>query len=57
MIDTPHIVQTKAQLNAVIPLTIPRDEILNAMGPGIREVMAAIAAQGIALRGTCSRTT
>jgi effector-binding domain-containing protein len=48
MIDTPQIVQTSEQLAAVIHLTIPRAEIQNAMGPAIGEVMAAVAAQGIA---------
>jgi hypothetical protein len=33
---------------AFIHLTIPRAEIQNVMGPGINELMATIAAQGIA---------
>lgn len=48
MLDTPQITQTTAQLTAIIHLTIPKDEIQAAMGPGIGELMAAIAAQGIA---------
>ena len=51
MLDTPQITQTAAQLTAVIHLTIPREEIRNVMGPGIAELMAAIAAQGIAPAG------
>jgi effector-binding domain-containing protein len=51
MLDTPQIVQTAAQLAAVIRLTIPREEIRNVMGPGIGEVMAAVAAQGIGPAG------
>ena len=51
MIDTPRICQTAAQLNAIIHLTIPREEIRNVMGPGISELMATVAAQGIALTG------
>ena len=51
MIDTPHITQTAAQQAAIIHLTIPRDEIRNVMGPGLSEVMAAIAAQGVAPAG------
>ena len=47
MIDTPRIVPTAAQLTAFIHLTVPREEIGNVMGPGISEVRAAIAAQGI----------
>ena len=48
MLDKPQIVQTNAQLAAVIRLTIPREEIRNVMGPGIGELMAAVAAQGMA---------
>lgn len=51
MLDTPQIVQTKAQLTAIIRFTIPREEIRNVMGPGIAEVMAAVAAQGIGPAG------
>lgn len=46
MIDTPEITQTAARQIATIHLTIPREEIRTLMGPGIREVMAAVAAQG-----------
>lgn len=51
MIDTPRITQTPAQAIAYIHLTIPRDEIRHAMGPGISEVMAAAAAQGVGPAG------
>jgi effector-binding domain-containing protein len=51
MLDKPRIVQTDAQLTAIIRLTIPRTEIRNVMGPAIAEVMAAVAAQGIAAAG------
>lgn len=51
MIDTPQIIQTTARLTAIIHLTIPKNEIQSAMGPGIGELMAAIAAQGIAPAG------
>ena len=51
MFDTPRVIQTAAQPTAVIHLTIPRDEIRNVMGPGIGELMAGIAAQGVALAG------
>lgn len=51
MLDTPQITQTTAQLTAVIRLTIPREEIRHVMGPGIAEVMATVAAQGIAPAG------
>ncbi|MBO9539070.1 GyrI-like domain-containing protein [bacterium] len=51
MIETPQITQSEAQLTAFIHLTVPREEIQEVMGPGIGEVMAAIAAQGIAPAG------
>ena len=51
MIDTPQITQTAAQLTAIIPLTIPREEIRNVMGPGLGELMGALVAQGIAPAG------
>ena len=51
MIDTPQIVQTTAQLMAFIHLTVPRPEIRTVMGPGLSEVHAAVAAQGIAATG------
>ncbi len=51
MIDTPKIVQTKAQLTAMIHLTIPKADIQKEMGPGIEEVKAAVAKQGIAITG------
>jgi hypothetical protein len=51
MLDKPQIVQIDAQLTAIIRLTIPREEIRNVMGPGIAELMAALAAQGVAPAG------
>jgi effector-binding domain-containing protein len=51
MIDTPHITRTAAQLAAVIRITIPREEIRHVMGPGIGEILTAIAAQDIAPAG------
>lgn len=51
MLDAPRITQTPAQPTAVIRLTIPRAEIQQVMGPGISELMAAVAAQGVAPAG------
>jgi effector-binding domain-containing protein len=51
MLDKPQIVQAEAKLTAVIRLTSPRAEIQSVMGPAIAEVMAAVAAQGIAPAG------
>ncbi|MDB5294251.1 MAG: transcriptional regulator, effector-binding domain/component [Phycisphaerales bacterium] len=46
MIDTPQISETRAQQTAVIHLTIPREKIREVMGPGLNELMGAVAAQG-----------
>ena len=51
MLETPRIVQTDAQATAIIHLTIPREEIQNVMGPGITELMAVVAAQGVTPAG------
>ncbi len=51
MIDTPEIVLTEPRRAAVIRLTIARAEIREFMGPAIREVLAALAAQGLAPAG------
>lgn len=47
MLDKPRITRTAAQATAVIRLTVPRTEIQNVMGPGYRELMTAVAVQGI----------
>jgi effector-binding domain-containing protein len=51
MIDPPQITQTAAQQTAIIHLTVPRSEIQSVMGPGLGELKAAIAAQGIDATG------
>ena len=51
MLDTPHITQTDERQTAVIRLTIPSAEMLHVRGPGIRELMTTVAAQGIAPAG------
>ena len=48
MIEKPHITETTAQLTAIIHLTIPREEMQKVFGPAIGELMAAMAAQGLA---------
>ena len=47
MLDKPRIIQTTDQLTAVIHLTIPKNEIQNVMGPGIQELHATLAKQGV----------
>jgi len=51
MIETPRIVRTDARPTAVVHLTIPREDVRKVMGPGRQELMAAVAAQGIATAG------
>ncbi|HEY6897580.1 MAG TPA: GyrI-like domain-containing protein, partial [Rhodocyclaceae bacterium] len=53
MLTKPEIIETAEQLTAVIHLTVPRSEIQAVMGPAIAEVLAAIAAQGLAPAGPC----
>jgi effector-binding domain-containing protein len=51
VLDTPEITQMSPQLTAIVHLTLPRNEIQHAMGPGLAEVRAAVADQGIAAPG------
>lgn len=51
MIETPQIIQTSSQLAAIIPLTVPRSEIMAVMGSGLSEIMAAVKEQGIGPAG------
>lgn len=51
MTDSPSVTQSSAQPAAVLRLTIPRSEIRSAMGPARTEVLAAVAAQGVAVAG------
>jgi effector-binding domain-containing protein len=51
MIDTPTILKTEAQTVAVIHITVPREAIREVMGPGRKELMDTLAAQGITPAG------
>lgn len=51
MIETPRIVDTEAQMAAVIHLTIPRDQIQDVMGPAFQELIDVVTAQGIVPAG------
>ena len=51
MIETPSIIETDSRRIAVIHLTVPQSEIRNVMQPSLRELMAAITAQGITSAG------
>ncbi len=51
-VDPPRIVQTDARLTAVIHVTVSRARIQEVMDPGLAELRAAVAAQGIAIDGS-----
>ena len=51
MLSTPEILDLATQPTAVIHLTIRREECPQAMRPAITELMAVLAAQGIAPAG------
>src|SRR3977135_77686 len=50
-IDPPHVTQTAGLLTAFVHVTVPREDVRKVIGPGLGEVKAAIAAQGIAATG------
>ena len=51
MIETPQVVQAAPQLMASIRLNVGWSEMRQVMGPGLSEVRAVAAAQGIAATG------
>jgi effector-binding domain-containing protein len=51
VIEPARIVKTNVQLAAIIRITVPRDQIRTVMGPGLSEIQAAVAAQGIPTAG------
>lgn len=51
MLDAPQVIQIAPQLIASIPLCVPWEEMRKVMGPGLSELKAAVAAQGIATTG------
>jgi effector-binding domain-containing protein len=51
MLDTPQITHSPAQITATIHVRIPRSEIKTVLEPAIREVYAAVLAQGLAPTG------
>jgi hypothetical protein len=56
-IDAPQVIQTAPQLIASIHLCVPWDDMRKVMGPGLSELKAAVAAQGIAPTGPGSIIT
>jgi effector-binding domain-containing protein len=46
MIDKPQVVQSPAQLTAVIRMKVARADMPKVMGPAFGELMSAVAAQG-----------
>lgn len=53
MLDTPYLTRSDPLQAAVIRLNIPRADIVHVMGPGIEELIATTAAQGIGPAGPC----
>ena len=51
MIDTPQIVQWDRQLTAAVHLTIPRNDIQQAFGTAVAELLGVLGAQGQAPAG------
>lgn len=51
MLDNPQVVDAPKLLTAAIRFTVPRAEMAKVMGPAIGELMAALAAQGLAPAG------
>lgn len=47
MISTPEILQTEAEVAAVIHIKTPRSEMAKVFGPGVDELMAVLAEQGV----------
>lgn len=47
MIDTPTLIDARAQRTAVIHITVPRQDIQQAMGQGYQELMSTLEAQGL----------
>ncbi len=52
MIDTPRIIRSTAKFAAVIPLDIPRSDMMEAFGPAVSELLAALSAQGLKPNGS-----
>ena len=51
MNDEPQILETEERNTAVIRLKVPRERMQEVMGPAIGELMAGVAAQGVAPAG------
>jgi hypothetical protein len=47
MLSPMNVVQTQTVPAAVIPLSIPRSEIRNVMGPAMQELMAQVPTRGL----------
>ena len=51
MRDEPKIHRTNSQLAATLHITVPRDQIREVMEPGLRELMATVNRQNVAITG------
>jgi hypothetical protein len=50
-IETPQITESTVQVAAVLHVIVPREAIRSVIGPGLAEVQAAVAAQGLTSAG------
>jgi effector-binding domain-containing protein len=48
MLATPQVIQTIAQAAAIIHVAVPRKDMMKVFGPAAGELMATLAAQGVA---------
>ena len=51
MIETPQVVSTEPRRTAKVHITVSREGIAQVMGPGLAEIHAALADQGVAPAG------
>lgn len=51
MIETPEVTETASQHTAVIHISVGRADVGSVMGPGVAELLAVLAAQGIVPAG------
>jgi len=51
ILDSPQILRTAAQPVALLHITVRRAEMQKVMAPGLQELKAAVAAQGVAITG------
>ncbi|NOJ39753.1 GyrI-like domain-containing protein [Bradyrhizobium australiense] len=51
MIEPLRVIKTTPQLTALIPISVPREDVRKVMGPGLAELKVGVAAQNVAVVG------